>query len=98
MIVILIINSYPSYNFFFSLKPEPLSLQSLFMDGSKFIPGAKKFKNIDEMTAVVLQRRLETVINKCRPLSGAARQAFGSFVRAYATHSIDTKGIFRVQV
>jgi hypothetical protein len=68
------------------------------MDGSKFIPGAKKFKNIDEMTAVVLQRRLETVINKCRPLSGAARQAFGSFVRAYATHSIDTKGIFRVQV
>ena len=45
----------------FSLKPEPLSLQSLFMDGSKHIPGAKKFKNIDEMTAVVLQRRLETV-------------------------------------
>ena len=33
-----------------------------------------------------------------RPLTGAARQAFGSFVRAYATHSMDTKGIFRVQV
>ena len=45
----------------YSLKPEPLSLQSLFMDGSKHIPGAKKFKNVDEMTAVVLQRRLETV-------------------------------------
>lgn len=44
-----------------SLKPEPLSLQSLFMDGSKHIPGAQKFKNIDEMAAVVLQRRLETV-------------------------------------
>ena len=45
----------------FSLVPEALSLQSLFVDGSKSIPGAKKFKNIDEMTAVVLQRRLETV-------------------------------------
>ena len=46
---------------YFSLVPEALSLQSLFVDGSKSIPGAKKFKNIDEMTAVVLQRRLETV-------------------------------------
>ena len=38
------------------------------------------------------------VLNMSRPLTGAARQAFGSFVRAYATHSMDTKGIFRVQV
>lgn len=32
-----------------------------------------------------------------RLLVDAARQAFRSFVRAYATHSADTKGIFRVQ-
>ena len=38
------------------------------------------------------------MISKNKPLCGAARQAFGSFVRAYATHSVDTKGIFRVQV
>ena len=30
-------------------------------------------------------------------LLDAGRQAFRSFVRAYATHSSDTKGIFRVQ-
>ena len=37
------------------------------------------------------------VVHLCRPLGGAARQAFGSFVRAYATHSVDTKGIFKVR-
>lgn len=80
-----------------SLYPEALSLQSLFMDTAQFIPGAAKFKNTDEMTAVILQRRLETVVQGNRPLLGAARQTFRSFVRAYATHSSDTKGIFSVQ-
>jgi len=80
-----------------NLYPEPLSLQSLFVDTSVHIPGASKFKNTDEMTAVILQRRFESVVHANRPLLGAARQAFRSFVRAYATHSGDTKGIFRVQ-
>lgn len=31
------------------LKTEPLSLQSLFLEAAKLIPGAAKFKNIDEM-------------------------------------------------
>ena len=49
------------------------------------------------MSAVILQRRVETVIynNKC--LVSASKQAFQSFIRAYATHSNDTKGIFKVQ-
>ena len=80
-----------------SLQPEALSLQSLFIDTAQFVPGAAKFKNTDEMTAVILQRRLETVVQGNRPLLGAARQTFRSFVRAYATHSSDTKGIFSVQ-
>ena len=80
-----------------NLSPEPLSLQSLFLDAAKHVPGAQKFRNVDEMTAVSLHRRVETVVQLVRPLGGAARQAFGSFVRAYATHSVDTKGIFKVQ-
>jgi hypothetical protein len=31
------------------LKPEALSLQSLFLQAAKHIPGAAKFKNVDEM-------------------------------------------------
>lgn len=81
-----------------NLYPEPLSLQSLFTDTAQFIPGSSKFKNTDEMTAVILQRRLESVVHGNYPLLGAARQTFRSFVRAYATHSSDTKGIFSVQV
>jgi len=80
------------------LNPEALSLQSLFLDtATRYIPGAAKFKNQDEMAAVILQRRLESVVHSNRPLLAAARQAFRSFVRAYATHSSDTKGIFSVQ-
>jgi ATP-dependent RNA helicase DDX31/DBP7 len=44
-----------------SLTPEPLSLQTLFADVVQHIPGAAKFKNNDEMAAVILQRRLERV-------------------------------------
>lgn len=33
------------------LKPEALSLQSLFLDAAKHIPGAAKFKNVDEMVS-----------------------------------------------
>ena len=49
------------------------------------------------MTAVILQRRIETVVLRNKYLLQASRQAFRSFIRAYATHSADTKGIFKVQ-
>jgi len=79
------------------LVPEALSLQSLIGEGAKHIPGAAKFKNADEMGAVILQRRAETTVYLNKWLLSAGRQAFRSFVRAYATHSTDTKGIFKVQ-
>ena len=81
-----------------SLVPEPLSLQSLLHDASDLIPGATKFKNSEEMGAVILQRRVERVALANRYLMGAARQAFRSYVRAYATHGAGTKSIFRVQL
>lgn len=48
------------------------------------------------MAGVILQRRLETVNLRNCTLVACARQAFRSFVRAYATHSADTKAIFKV--
>lgn len=48
-------------------------------------------------SAVILQRRVERVVHDNKWLLFAGRQAFRSFVRAYATHSQDTKGIFAVQ-
>lgn len=65
--------------------------------GVKYIPGSQKFTNRDEMAAVILQRRIETVVLGNKYLLQASRQAFRSFIRAYATHSADTKGIFKVQ-
>lgn len=44
-----------------------------------------------------MQRRVERVVHDNKWLLFAGRQAFRSFVRAYATHSMDTKGIFSVQ-
>jgi ATP-dependent RNA helicase DDX31/DBP7 len=79
------------------MVPRPLSLQSLFIESSSYIPGVGKFNNIDEMTAVIIQRRVEGVVYRNRYLLDAGRQAFRSFVRAYATHSSDAKGIFKVQ-
>ena len=53
------------------LRPEALSLQSLFSEAAKAIPGAQKFKNVDEIAAVILQRRMEIVVssNKVSTLS-----------------------------
>jgi ATP-dependent RNA helicase DDX31/DBP7 len=78
------------------LHTEALSLQKLFSDVAAHVPGSAKFKNVEEMAAVILQRRLERTIEACQPLLLAARQAFRSHVRAYATHSKESKGIFRV--
>lgn len=80
-----------------SLHPEALSLQSLFSTVSNYIPGSKKFKNVDELAAVILQRRLELVVLGNKILLSAGQQAFRSFVRAYASHSAELKGIFQVQ-
>lgn len=80
------------------LNPTPLSLQGLFMDTVSHVSGAIKFKNSDEMCAVILQRRMERTVLKNKHLTGAGRQAYRSFIRAYATHSSDSKGIFQVQL
>ena len=89
--------SYVSLLSSHGLLPQSQPLQSLLLAAAKQIPGASKFKNVDEMTSVIIQRRVEGVVSGNRPLLDAARQAFRSFIRAYATHSSDTKGIFSVQ-
>lgn len=67
-----------------NLRPEALSLQSLFFDVSKHIPGALKFKNVDELAAVILQRRLELTVEGNKLMVSAGQQAFRSFVRFVA--------------
>jgi hypothetical protein len=57
-----------------ALVPEPLSLQTLFLDAASHMPGAAKFKNRDEMAAVILQRRLESVVNDNKYMLAASRQ------------------------
>jgi ATP-dependent RNA helicase DDX31/DBP7 len=80
------------------LHPMALSLQTLFMDTIQYVSNIHKFKNSDEMCAVAIQRRVELTVLKNKYLTLAARQAYRSFIRAYATHSSDTKGIFKVQL
>ena len=46
------------------------------------------------MAAVILQRRMERTVASSKPLLGAAKQAFRSYVRAYATHSSDSRSSF----
>ena len=88
---------YISLLFSHTLYPEQVSLQSLFVEITKHITGASKFKNKEEMSAVILQRRIERVVSSNKLLLHASRQAYRSFIRAYATHSADAKNIFRVQ-
>lgn len=40
----------------------------------RYIPGSTKFKNQDEMGAVILQRRLERTVAMNKPLTAAAVQ------------------------
>ena len=47
-----------------ALSLEPLSPTELFRSAAGLIPGAARFKNEDEMAAVILQRRLERVAQK----------------------------------
>ena len=56
------------------LRMELLSLQNLFLQTVELIPGAAKFKNSDEIAAVILQRRLERVVHASKYLLGASRQ------------------------
>jgi hypothetical protein len=62
------------------VKLEQLSLQQLFLDCSKSVPAAQKFTNVDELTAVIIQKRVERIVNSNNWLVEAARQAFRSFV------------------
>ena len=58
------------------LHMELLSLQNLFLQTVTLIPGSAKFKNSDEIAAVILQRRLESVVHGNKFLLGASRQVF----------------------
>lgn len=71
-----------------SLHPEALSLQSLFEEAARLHnPGALKFRNTDEMHAVILQRRVEGVLYRNKVLLSAAKQAFRS-VRPSLRHCL----------
>jgi len=78
------------------LITKGMSLQRLFTDMIPHIPASSKFKNAEEMAAVIVQRRLENTVDACQPLLMASRQAFRSHIRAYTTHSSESKRIFKV--
>jgi len=78
------------------LITKGMSLQRLFTDMIPHIPASTKFKNAEEMAAVIVQRRLENTVDACQPLLMASRQAFRSHIRAYTTHSSESKRIFKV--
>lgn len=79
------------------LQLTKASSQSMLLEASKDIPGATKFKNTDEMTAVILQRRAENTVYDYKHLIEAGAQAYRSYVRAYSTRTADAKGIFKVK-
>jgi len=78
------------------LITKGMSLQRLFTDMVTHLPASTKFKNAEEMAAVIIQRRLENTVDGCQPLLMASRQAFRSHIRAYTTHSSESKAIFKV--
>jgi ATP-dependent RNA helicase DDX31/DBP7 len=84
----------------YGLSLEPLSSQSMFQEIAKEIPGInpKKFKNYDEIASVVIQKTIESMIDGNKLLLLSAIQAYNSFLRAYTTHSADSKGIFRLNL
>ena len=72
------------------------SLDNILQQVSSHIDGSSSFKNQAEMAGVILQRRMETVVMNNRTLTACAKQAFRAYIRAYATHSADTKAIFKI--
>jgi hypothetical protein len=62
------------------VRLEQLSLQQLFLDCSPNVPAAAKYGNVDELTAVIIQKRVEKTVNCNNWLIEAGRQAFRSFV------------------
>ena len=78
------------------LYPEAISLESLFQEVVPEIPGAAKFKNADEMAGVVLQRRLESVVNGNKHLLGASRQVLSSTYRRYVGSAILNYVVYRL--
>lgn len=77
-----------------------LSLQSMFSEISKEIPNfnEKKWKNYEEIASVILQKNIEDCIYSNKYLIQASIQAYHSYLRAYTTHSKDSKSIFRLNV
>lgn len=58
------------------LQPEALSLQSLFLEAAKHIPGAAKFKNVDEMV------NLLAIFGTCSSFADWVLVLFGDVHRA----------------
>lgn len=76
--------------------PSPLSLQqTLFKATPKRFLG--RFRAPEEVFCLELQQRMERAVAADKELLARGRKAFGSFVRAYATHPAELKPIFAVR-
>ena len=85
------------------LSSDPLSLQQVFLDVSKRFMNYDRLlrkygygsaaggesSKVDEISAVIIQKRLEQTVSGNNILCQAGKQAFRSFVRGYATHTND---------
>ena len=76
--------------------PSPLSLQqTLFKATPPRLLG--RFRAPEEVFCLELQQRMEKAVAADKELLARGRKAFGSFVRAYATHPAELKPIFAVR-
>ena len=76
--------------------PSPLSLQqTLFKATPRRFLG--RFRAPEEVFCLELQQRMERGVAADKELLARGRKAFGSFVRAYATHPAELKPIFAVR-
>lgn len=77
------------------LSSDALSLQHVFLQTSeKYMNYNSLVKTyttsrVDEVSAVIIQKRMEAVAAANNVLTRAGKQAFRSFVRAYSTHTSD---------
>lgn len=76
--------------------PTALSLQqTLFKATPRRFLG--RFRAPEEVFCLELHQRMEAAVSRDKALLARGRKAFGSFVRAYATHPAELKPIFAVR-
>lgn len=61
----------------------------------RYIPGSTKFKNQDEMGAVILQRRLERTVAMNKPLTAAAVQVSPYIYFFFLVNTLRHANIFK---